>query len=100
MLAFETGWQAQEKKARSASSPGAGRACPSFPVSFSTSTSGAVENAGNSNPDNDLRFDATLGSTGGYIFNLKTTGLSTGMYKVNFTVTGDSFVYAANFEVK
>jgi hypothetical protein len=56
---------------------------------ISTSTSGAVENAGKSNPDNDFRFDATLGSTGGYIFNLKTTGLSTGMYKVNFTVTGD-----------
>ena len=67
---------------------------------ISTSASGAVENAGNSNPDNDFRFDATLGSTGGYIFNLKTTGLSTGTYKVNFTVTGDSFVYAANFEVK
>jgi hypothetical protein len=67
---------------------------------ISTSTSGAVENAGNSNPDNDFRFDATLGSTGGYIFNLKTTGLSTGTYKVNFTVTGDSFVYAANFEVR
>ena len=30
-LAFETGWQAQEKKARSASSSGGGRACPSFP---------------------------------------------------------------------
>jgi len=67
---------------------------------ISTSASGAVENAGNSNPDSDFRFDATLGSTGGYIFNLKTTGLSTGTYKVNFTVTGDSFVYAANFEVK
>jgi hypothetical protein len=67
---------------------------------ISTSTSGAVENAGNANPDDNFRFDATLGSTGGYIFNLKTTGLSTGTYKVNFTVTGDSFVYAANFEVK
>jgi hypothetical protein len=67
---------------------------------ISTSASGTVENAGNSNPDSDFRFDATLGSTGGYIFNLKTTGLSTGTYSVNFTVTGDSFVYAANFEVK
>ena len=67
---------------------------------ISTSASGAVENSGNSNPDNDFRFDATLGSTGGYIFNLKTTGLSTGTYRVNFTVTGDSFVYAANFQVK
>ena len=65
-----------------------------------TSTSSAVEDSGNSNPDSDFRFDATLGSTGGYIFNLKTTGLSTGTYKVNFTVTGDTFVYATNFEVK
>jgi hypothetical protein len=44
---------------------------PAYNVSqISTSTSGGVENAGNSNPDNDFRFDATLGSTGGYIFNL------------------------------
>jgi len=67
---------------------------------ISTTISGAVENAGNSNPDNNFRFDATLGSTGGYIFNLKTTGLSTGTYSLNFTVTGDSSVYAANFQVK
>ena len=67
---------------------------------ISTSTSGAVEDSGNSNPDDDFRFDSTLGSTGGYIFNLETTGLSTGTYSVNFTVTGDPFVYAAGFEVK
>jgi hypothetical protein len=67
---------------------------------ISISTSGAVENSGDSNPDNDFRFDATLGSTGGYIFNLKTTGLATGTYSVNFSVTGDSFVYAATFQVK
>jgi hypothetical protein len=69
-------------------------------VQVSTSISGAVEDSGNANPDNNFRFDATLGSTGGYIFNLKTTGLSTGTYAVNFTVTGDSFVYGANFQVK
>jgi hypothetical protein len=67
---------------------------------ISTSASGALENAGDSNPDNNFRFDATLGSTGGYIFNLKTTGLSEGTYSVNFTVTGDSFVYATDFQVK
>ena len=66
----------------------------------STSISGAVQAAGNANPDNDFRFDSTLGSTGGYIFNLKTTGLSTGTYTLNFTVTGDTFVYAVPFEVK
>jgi hypothetical protein len=66
----------------------------------SAAISGAVGDSGNSNPDNDFRFDPTLGSTGGYIFNLKTTGLPTGTYGLNFTVTGDSFVYAANFQVK
>jgi virginiamycin B lyase len=67
---------------------------------ISSSISGAIEDSGNANPDNNFRFDATLGSTGGYIFNLKTTGLPTGTYSVNFTVTGDSFVYAAHFQVK
>ena len=67
---------------------------------ISNSISGAVDAAGNANPDFDFRFDATLGSTGGYIFNLKTTGLSTGTYNLNFTVTGDSFVYATPFQVK
>jgi len=66
----------------------------------STSISGTIEDSGNANPDNDFRFDSTLGITGCYIFNLKTTGLSTGTYSVNFTVTGDSFVYAADFQIK
>lgn len=66
----------------------------------SFSISGAVEDSGSANPDSDFRFDSTLGITGGYIFNLKTTGLSTGTYSLNFTVTGDSFVYSAPFQVK
>jgi hypothetical protein len=66
----------------------------------STSISGQVQDAGNANPDNNFRFDSSLGTTGGYIFNLKTTGLSTGTYNLNFTVTGDSYVYAAPFQVK
>jgi uncharacterized membrane protein len=66
----------------------------------STSISGDVEDAGNANPDDNFRFDSTLGPTGGYIFNLKTTGLSTGSYSINFTVTGDTAAYAAPFQVK
>ena len=69
-------------------------------IQISTLISGAVEDSGNSNPDNNFRFDTTLGSTGGYIFNLKTTELTTGTYGVNFTVTGDSSVYTAQFQVK
>jgi len=66
----------------------------------STSISGPVEDPGNSNPDDDFRFDPTLGTTGGYIFNLKTTGLSRGTYTLNFMLTGDSSVHSAPFQVK
>jgi 6-phosphogluconolactonase (cycloisomerase 2 family) len=66
----------------------------------STSISGPVEDAGNSNPDNDFRHDPSLGTTGGYIFNLKTTGMSTGTYALEFNVTGDSSTYSAPFQVK
>jgi hypothetical protein len=61
----------------------------------STSISGAVQDSGNANPDNDFRFDG-----GGYIFNLNTKGMAAGTYNLNFTVTGDSFVYSTPFQVK
>ena len=66
----------------------------------STAISGEVQQAGNANPDNDFRFDSSLGPSGGYIFNLKTTGLTTGTYTLDFTVTGDTFQYSAPFQVK
>ena len=70
-------------------------------VQVSTDTSTQVQDSGNANPDNDFRFDASLGTgTGGYIFNLNTTGLATGTYKLNFNVSGDSFIYSALFRVK
>ena len=66
----------------------------------STSISGDIQYSGNANPDSDFRFDSTLGSTGGYIYNLSTKALSTGTYNLNFTVTGDSLMYSAQFQVK
>src|SRR5581483_3924761 len=51
----------------------------------SNSTTGQVQDSGNSNPDNDFRFDSTLGPAGGYIFNLSTKSLTTGSYNLNFT---------------
>lgn len=66
----------------------------------SSSTTGPVLDSGNSNPDNDFRFDSSLSTNGGYVFNLSTRGLTTGTYNLNFTVTGDSFVYVAPFQVK
>lgn len=62
--------------------------------------SGVVQDSGNANPDNDFRFDSSLGGTGGYIFNLSTVGLTTGTYKINFNVSGDPSLYSAPFQVK
>ncbi|HEX4773408.1 MAG TPA: MBG domain-containing protein [Bryobacteraceae bacterium] len=63
--------------------------------------SGAVEDAGNANPDSNFRYDPTLGPSGGYIFNLKTSGLATGTYRLNFTAGGAAnSSYLAPFGVK
>jgi hypothetical protein len=61
----------------------------------STSTSGDVITAGSSNEDNNFRF-----SDGFYILNLKTTGLSTGTYKLYFTAGDDPTLHSVEFQVK
>ena len=66
----------------------------------STSASNNVADAGNSNPDHDFRFDPTLGSAGGYIFNLQTTGLSTGTYMLSFTAGTDPATHSVYFQVR
>jgi hypothetical protein len=58
-------------------------------VQVSTQVTDTITDAGSSNPDNDFRFDSTLGSSGGYIFNLKTTGLSKGQYLLFYRVGSD-----------
>jgi hypothetical protein len=65
----------------------------------STATS-VVEDSGNANPDDNFRYDPTLGGTGGYIFNLSTTGLSTGTWVLNFTASGDPTQHSVQFDVK
>ncbi len=52
--------------------------------------------AGNANADFNFRYDASLA---GYIFNLKTTGLTTGTYHLKFTVDGLGD-YTAPFAVR
>ena len=69
-------------------------------VQVSTSTTDTIEDAGNSNPDNNFRFDPTLGVAGGYVFNLKTTGLGTGTYNLGFTACSDPTVHTVSFQVK
>jgi predicted extracellular nuclease len=59
-----------------------------------TSTDGDVLAAGNANPDNNFRF-----SDGSYIFNLKTTGLATGTYRLYFTVGNDPALHSVQFQV-
>jgi len=61
----------------------------------STSAYGDVITAGNANPDNNFRF-----SDGYYILNLKTTGLSTGGYKLYFTAGNDPTLHSVEFQVK
>jgi hypothetical protein len=61
--------------------------------------SGTPDAPGNANPDNDFRFDATLGPTGGYIFNLSTGGLASGTYSLQFIAGTDPITHSVNFGV-
>jgi hypothetical protein len=69
-----------------------------------------VTDTGNANPDGNFRFDSTLGSSGGYIFNLSTkspspalgqgtTALSTGTWILSLTIGGVGG-YSIQFDVK
>lgn len=63
----------------------------------SSDTSGTLDDAGSANPDNNFRFD---GSTNTYVYNLKTTGLASGRYRLAFTVSGDPTPHTVVFQVK
>jgi hypothetical protein len=65
-----------------------------------SSFSGDPEASGKANPDNNFRFDSELGTSGGYILNLTTAGLSSGTYSLQFTTTGDPVTHSLNFGVK
>jgi len=61
---------------------------------------GEPEDVGNANPDLDFRFDSPQGPAGGYIFNLKTSGLGSGTYSLQFTAGSDPNGHAVSFGVK
>jgi len=65
-----------------------------------TSTSEVLHASGNTNPDNDFRFDSGLGPTGGYIFNLSTKGLTIGSYLLSFTAGVDPSPHTLTFQVR
>jgi hypothetical protein len=50
--------------------------------------------------DDNFRFDPTMGRTGGYVFNLKTKGLSAGTYVLAIGVSGDPVTHTVMFQVK
>jgi hypothetical protein len=69
-------------------------------VQVSTSASSDVQDAGNSSPDDNFRFDLTLGASGGYVFNLSSAGLTSGTYTLTFAIAGDPTSHAVSFEIK
>lgn len=69
-------------------------------IQTNTSESEVIQDAGDSNPDNDFRFDSTLGPSGAYIFNLQTTGLSTGSYQLSFTAGTSTVAQGLTFQVR
>jgi VCBS repeat-containing protein len=60
---------------------------------------GVPDSPGNANPDDDFRFDSGLGTSGGYIFNLSTAGLTTGTYSLQFTAGADPLPHTVAFGV-
>lgn len=66
----------------------------------SSTTSGLLGDTSPANPDSNFRYDATLGTTGGYIFNLSTMGLQTGTYRLSFIAGADPTVHALLFQVQ
>jgi probable HAF family extracellular repeat protein len=69
-------------------------------VQVSNGAEGLPEDAGHANPDSNFRFDAGLGSGGGYIFNLKTTGLTAGSYRLRVQALDTGEVFLAEFRLR
>ena len=52
-----------------------------------------------SSPGNFFTFDPTLGTSGGYLYNLRTGGLASGTDSLNFTVSGDPTTHSVQFMI-
>ncbi|HEV2763985.1 MAG TPA: PxKF domain-containing protein, partial [Pyrinomonadaceae bacterium] len=62
----------------------------------STNAAETPEDAGNSNPDFNFRYDAGLV---GYVYNLKTKGYAPGTYVLTFRVAGDPTAHTVQFRI-
>jgi len=67
---------------------------------ISTSASTTVVTYATGSSDSNFHFDATLGASGGYIYNLSTKGFSTGTYQMTISVGGDPIQHALQFQVR
>jgi hypothetical protein len=63
-------------------------------------TSGELEPSSSANPDQNFRYDPSLGDGGGYIYNLSTKGLSPGTWTLSFTVSGSQQTYSIQFGLR
>jgi len=66
-------------------------------VNVSNAASGPPAAPGNANPNNNFRYDSTLG---GYIYNLKSTGLTTGTYALRFRAGSDPTIHQVQFQIR
>jgi hypothetical protein len=66
-------------------------------VKIDNSASSTLDGTSAANADNDFRYDASLA---GYVYNLKTTGLTTGTWQLNFITTGDGTTHSVRFDIR
>ena len=69
-------------------------------IVLTSMVTGTPDDAGNSNPDFDFRYDSTLGPSGGYIYNLQTKGLVGGtwtmLFGAGYNATNGTYADPAN----
>lgn len=68
-------------------------------VIAASGVAGPVQDSGNANPDYDFRNVGGSGQNSGYVFNLDTSGLATGTYALQFSVSGDPVPHTVFFGV-
>lgn len=69
-------------------------------IAEATKQSIPLSDSGNANPGLAFRFDPTLGSGGGYIFNLSTKGAAHGTYALRFHIGADDRSYSTSVLIK
>jgi pimeloyl-ACP methyl ester carboxylesterase len=60
---------------------------------------GPLSEAAPPESDDDFAYDPSLGDGGGYMFRMKSNGMSTGTYVLIFEASGDPLTHAAQFQI-